>query len=67
MADVDHGYPVEDGGRMRHSIHCKTLPVYECAIAFGGLDGFQSANRVLWMLMLTVTKLRLLEQDPWPL
>ena len=48
---------------MRRSIHCKALPVYECAIAFGGRDGFQSTNRALWMLVLTITKLRLLEQD----
>lgn len=49
--------------RQRGRIYCKALPVYECAMNFGGRDKFQSTNRALWMLVLTVTRLRILDQD----
>lgn len=62
MANADHRYPPEDGGGMKKYIACKALPVYECAMLFGGRDGFQRANRTLWMLVLTATKLKILPQ-----
>lgn len=63
MANVDHSNPPEDGSGMRKYIACKALPVYECAMLFGGRDGFQQANRALWMLVLTATKLKILPQN----
>lgn len=48
---------------MKSTIYSKALPVYECAIIFGGRDRFQRANRVLWMIVLTVTRLKILAQD----